>query len=178
MGIADGLQLLGLPGSFAPDAFETPRVVPVTILFRASLLLALFALPSCSSILAGGTSEVAGIAGAGIASSVTKSATAATAIGLGVAAGANAGLQYEERVVHRAEQAQIATAAGGLAPGATGPWRLTPCPSRRTSMVKSPLCACWARRQLTAWKLSFRLTQWPIMRRGGRSTPPRCARMG
>ena len=125
MGIADGLQLLGLPGSFAPDAFETPRVVPVTILFRASLLLALFALPSCSSILAGGTSEVAGIAGAGIASSVTKSATAATAIGLGVAAGANAGLQYEERVVHSAEQDQIATAAGGLAPGATGPWRVS-----------------------------------------------------
>ena len=95
------------------------------MLSRALLLLALFALPSCSSLLSGGTSEVAGIAGAGIASSVTRSATAATAIGLGVAAGANAGLQYEERVVHSAEQDQIAAAAGGLAPGAAGPWRVS-----------------------------------------------------
>ncbi len=104
---------------------ETPREVPVTIPIRALLLLALFALPSCSSVLSGGTAEVAGIAGAGIASSVTKSATTATAIGLGVAAGANAGLQYEERVVHNAEQDQIAAAAGGLAPGAVGPWSVS-----------------------------------------------------
>ena len=88
------------------------------------VLLAVLTLPACSSLLTGGTTEVAGIAGAGIASSITKSATAATAIGLGVAAGANAGLQYEERVVHNAEQDQIAQEAGALAPGAAGPWRV------------------------------------------------------
>ncbi len=97
----------------------------MTILSRALPLFALLALPGCSSLLTGGTTEVAGIAGAGIASSVTKSATTATAIGLGVAAGANAGLQYEERVVHSAEQDQIAAAAGGLAPGTAGPWRVS-----------------------------------------------------
>ena len=88
-------------------------------------LVGLLALPACSSLLTGGTSEVAGIAGAGIASSVTKSATAATAIGLGVAAGANAGLQYAERRVHAAEQDRIADAAGSLSAGAAGPWSVS-----------------------------------------------------
>ena len=97
----------------------------MTVPLRPLLLLALFTLPACSSLVAGGTSEVAGIAGAGIASSVTKSATAATAIGLGVAAGASAGLQYEERVVHGAEQDRIAAAAGALGPGAAGPWSVS-----------------------------------------------------
>ena len=85
----------------------------------------LFLLPSCASVLTGTTQEVAGIAGAGVASTITKSATAATAIGLGVAAGASAGLQYEERVVHHFEQDRIADAAGSLAPGAVGPWSVT-----------------------------------------------------
>ncbi len=89
---------------------------------RLMPLLALLAMPGCASVLTSGSQEAAGIAGAGIASSITKSATAATAIGLGVAAGANAGLQYEERVVHRTEQDRIAEAAGSIAPGAVGPW--------------------------------------------------------
>jgi hypothetical protein len=93
--------------------------------FRLLAAAGILALPGCSSILAGSTTEVAGIAGAGIASSVTKSATTATAIGLGVAAGANAGLQYAERRVHRYEQDRIAEAAGGLPPGAAGPWSVT-----------------------------------------------------
>ena len=62
--------------------------------------------------------------GAGVASAITKSAVVATGIGLGVAAGANAGLKYEERRVHRFEQDRIAEAAGTLAPGAAGPWRV------------------------------------------------------
>ena len=94
-------------------AFALPRLLPV---------LTLLMLPSCASVLTGTTQEVAGIAGAGVASTITKSATAATAIGLGVAAGANAGLQYGERVVHRYEQDRIAEAAGSLGPGAVGPW--------------------------------------------------------
>lgn len=87
-----------------------------------TILLAVLALPGCSSVLTGGTQEAAGITGAGVASSITRSAVAATAIGLGVAAGANAGLQYEERVVHRYEQDRIAQAAGALEPGAVGAW--------------------------------------------------------
>ncbi len=87
--------------------------------------MGLLALPGCGSLLVGTTQEVSGLAGAGIASSVTHSATAATAIGLGVAAGATAGLQYAERRVHRYEQDRIAEAAGTLAAGASGPWSVT-----------------------------------------------------
>ena len=97
----------------------------MTAPYRCLLVVGLLTLPACSSLVTGGTSEVAGIAGAGIASSITKSATTATAIGLGVAAGANAGLQYEERVVHSAEQDRIAAVAGGLSPGAAGPWSVS-----------------------------------------------------
>jgi len=79
-------------------------------------------LAGCNSLLTASTADVAGIAGAGIAGAVTKSPTAAAAIGLGVAAAANAGLQYVERDVHEAEQDQIAQAAGALAPGAVGHW--------------------------------------------------------
>ncbi len=89
-----------------------------------SLLLIAFAgcLSGCGSVLTASTSDVAGIAGAGIAGSVSKSPAAAAAIGLGVAAVANAGLQYVERDVHKAEQDRIAQAAGPLAPGVVGHW--------------------------------------------------------
>ncbi len=86
------------------------------------VLPVLFALAGCESVLTAGTADVAGIAGAGIAGSVSKSAAAATGIGLAVAAGANAGLQYAERRVHRTEQDSIAAAAGDLAPGTVGRW--------------------------------------------------------
>jgi hypothetical protein len=93
-------------------------------LLRPLAFAALLGLPACSSVLSGTTQEAAGIAGAGVANSITKNATVATGIGLGVAAVANAGLQYEERVVHRYEQDRIAEAAGPLAPGAVGPWNV------------------------------------------------------
>jgi len=83
------------------------------------------ALSGCGSVLTASTSDVAGIAGAGIANAVTNSPAAATGIGLGVAAGANLGLQYVERDVHRAEQDQIAQAAGPLTPGTVGHWSVT-----------------------------------------------------
>lgn len=92
---------------------------------RLALLCAAALLPGCTSVLTSGTQEVAGIAGAGIASSVTKSATAATAIGLGVAAGATAGLQYAERRAHRFEQDRIAESAGTLSPGGVAPWSVS-----------------------------------------------------
>jgi Ethanolamine utilization protein EutJ (predicted chaperonin) len=76
----------------------------------------------CSSLLTASTADVAGVAGAGISNAVTKEAAVATGIGLGVAAGANAGLQYVERDVHRAEQDRIAEAAGPLPPGTVAHW--------------------------------------------------------
>lgn len=89
------------------------------------LLAAVFALSGCGSVLTATTSDVAGIAGAGVAGAVSKSPAAAAGIGLGIAAGANAGLQYVERDVHRAEQDQIAQAAGPLAPDEVGHWSVS-----------------------------------------------------
>ena len=80
-------------------------------------MLPLLLLAGCGQVLAVGTADVAGIAGAGAANAVTKSAAVATGIGLAIAAGADAGLQYTERRVHRYEQDRIAEAAGSLASG-------------------------------------------------------------
>jgi hypothetical protein len=98
-----------------------------TVLRLALLAPSLLALPlaGCGSLLTATTADVAGIAGAGIAGAVTKSPTAAAGIGLGIAAGANAGLQYVERDVHRAEQDRIAAAAGPLEPGVVGHWSVS-----------------------------------------------------
>jgi hypothetical protein len=91
----------------------------------AACLVILLALSGCGSVLTASTADVAGIAGAGVAGAVTKSPAGAAAIGLGVAAAANAGLASVERDVHGREQDRIAAAAGGLAPGAVGTWSVT-----------------------------------------------------
>ena len=82
-------------------------------------------LAACGPLLSATTETGAGVASAGIANSFTRSAAAATAIGLGVAAGADAGLQYAERKVHSYEQDRIASVAGTLAPGAVGTWSVS-----------------------------------------------------
>ncbi|MBS7811769.1 hypothetical protein [Roseococcus pinisoli] len=79
-------------------------------------------LAGCGSLLGAGTEVAAGAAGAGIASAVTDNATVATGIGLGVSAGARAGLQYAQRRVHRNAQNAVATAAGDLPPGRVASW--------------------------------------------------------
>ena len=90
---------------------------------RVSALLAcLLGLTACGPLLSATTADVAGIASAGIAGAATKDPAIATGIGLGVAAGANAGLQYAERRTHGTEQDRIAAAAGPLEPGAVGQW--------------------------------------------------------
>jgi hypothetical protein len=81
-------------------------------------------LSACGSLLSATTAEVAGVAGAGISSGATKNAAVGTGIGLGVAAGADAGLRYAERRVHAAEQDEISTAAGPLAPGQVASWNV------------------------------------------------------
>lgn len=85
-------------------------------------LLALLALPGCQALLTEGTSTVAGIGGASIADSVGANAAATTGIGLGVQAMGRAGLQYAQRVTHRAAQDRIAGVAGPLPVGGVGAW--------------------------------------------------------
>ena len=89
------------------------------------LFAGLTALAACSSVLTATTTDVAGIGGAGVASALTKSPAAATGIGLGIAAGATAGLQYAERIVHQHEQDSIAEVAGALEPGVAGHWSVS-----------------------------------------------------
>lgn len=91
----------------------------------ASLLLAPILLSGCSAIIAEGSSDLAGVAGAGIASGITKDATVATAIGLGVRSLASETLKYAQRRLHRNEQDAIATAAGPLEPGAVARWSIS-----------------------------------------------------
>jgi hypothetical protein len=91
----------------------------------AFLLFVALSLGGCGSVLTEGTATGAGIAGAGIAGAVSKNATVGAAIGLGVAAGANAGLLYVERNVHNKTQDSIAAAAGPLPEGGVAPWSVT-----------------------------------------------------
>jgi len=82
-------------------------------------------LAGCGQVLTEGTSDAAGVAGAGIASAVTKNGTVTAAIGLGVQSTAATGLSYVERRVHRTEQDQIASAAGPLPVGAVALWSVS-----------------------------------------------------
>ncbi len=104
-------------------AFALSPIVKKPIVL--TLLCLLPVLASCGPVLTAGTSDAAAIAGAGAANAVTKSAAIATGIGLGVASGAQAGLQYAERVVHGAAQDRVAEAAGQLAPGVVGHWSVS-----------------------------------------------------
>ncbi|RDU96287.1 hypothetical protein [Trinickia dinghuensis] len=81
-------------------------------------------LNACSSLYTESASAGAGIAGAAVASKVTRNAAVATGIGLGAVAAAKAGVQYTERVVHTHTQDAIANAAGPLAVGAVAPWSI------------------------------------------------------
>ena len=93
---------------------------------RLFLLSALMlGLCSCASVLTQGTADLAGVAGAGIASGVTDNGAVTAAIGLGVQSAASSGLAFVERRVHRAEQDQIAAAAGPLPVGAVAPWHVS-----------------------------------------------------
>ena len=96
---------------------------------RAALLAGTFlllGLSGCGSVLTEGTAAGAGVAGAGIASAVTKNGTVTAAIGLGVQAAAATGLGYVERTVHAEEQKRIAAAAGPLATGEVAQWSVNP----------------------------------------------------
>jgi hypothetical protein len=95
------------------------------LILPAILGPALLSLAGCGSLITEGTSAAAGVAGAGIASGVTHNGTVTAAIGLGVQSLASTGLGYVERTVHRAEQDQIAAAAGTLPVGGVAAWRVS-----------------------------------------------------
>ena len=92
---------------------------------RVAMLIGLLLLPACSSLLSEGSADLAGIAGAGAASAVTRSTAGAAAIGLGVRSLAAEGVKYAARRVHRTEQDAIAATAGPLDPGAVAPWSVS-----------------------------------------------------
>lgn len=97
-----------------------PPIIPLLLLVAAAPLA------GCESLLTESAATGAGIAGAGIAGAVSKNATVGAAIGLGVAAGANAGLLYVERRVHNTTQNAIAAAAGPLPEGGVAAWSSRP----------------------------------------------------
>jgi len=83
------------------------------------------ALAGCNSLYSEGASAGAGVAGAAVAGKVTNNAATAAGIGLGAVAAARAGVQYSQRVVHRATQDGIAKVAGPLDVGAVASWNAT-----------------------------------------------------
>ena len=89
---------------------------------RIGLAAALLALTGCGSVLTESTSTVAGVAGAATGAAITKNATIAAAIGLGVNAAADEALRYTERKVHKTEQDNIARVAGALPVNAVATW--------------------------------------------------------
>lgn len=92
----------------------------VRICFIAALLLMT---GGCSAVVNTSAGELAGIAGAAVASAVTHNAGVAAGIGLGAQAGARAGVQYAQRRVHHEAQQRIAAAAGALKVGDVAAWR-------------------------------------------------------
>ncbi|WP_179401658.1 hypothetical protein [Burkholderia guangdongensis] len=100
---------------------HTVRMVRIAL---AGVAIAV-ALSGCNSFYSEGAAAGAGIAGAAVASKVTKNAAVATGIGLGAVAGARAGVQYTQRVAHHYTQQQIANAAGPLDVGGVAPWSAT-----------------------------------------------------
>jgi hypothetical protein len=86
-------------------------------------LLALAAvLPACGALMAEGASAGAGIGAASLANSLGAGARGTAAIGLGVQAGARAGVQYAQRQAHLVAQNGIARAAGPLPVGGVARW--------------------------------------------------------
>ena len=96
--------------------------LPRTLSRSAPALLGALVLPACQALQLEATSTLAGITGASISSGVGADAAVTTGIGLAVQAAGRAGLQYAQRLTHRAEQDRIAAAAGPLPVGGVAGW--------------------------------------------------------
>ncbi len=88
-------------------------------------LLAVLGLSGCGSVLTEATAALSGVAGAATGAAITRDATLAAAVGLGVDSAAREGLRYLTRRIHRYEQDRIAQVAGPLAVNAVAPWSVS-----------------------------------------------------
>ncbi len=122
-------SLAGRPTDRHEIAIETlahSRPVPVhrrkPLAVLVSFVAATFGLGGCSSLFSEGGATTAGIAGTAIAGKVTRNATVASGIGLGVLAAGQAGVKAVERNYHGDQQDSIAAAAGALELGQVARW--------------------------------------------------------
>ena len=76
----------------------------------------------CTSLLNEGAATTAGVGGTAIAGKLTRNATVASGIGLGVLAAGQAGVKAVERDYHGDQQDRIAAVAGALEVGQVGRW--------------------------------------------------------
>jgi uncharacterized protein YceK len=83
---------------------------------------ACLSLSGCSSVFSEGAATGAAIGGTALATKVTRNATVASGIGLGVLAAAQAGVKYVEKDFHGDQQDQIAEIAGPLEVGKVAHW--------------------------------------------------------
>ena len=80
-------------------------------------------LGGCSSLFNEGAATAAGVGGTAIAGAVTRNATVASGIGLGVLAAGQAGVKAVERSYHGDQQDKIAGVAGALKVGQVAHWQ-------------------------------------------------------
>lgn len=110
----------------SPSPTPCPRLPtacsPLLRSWKCAALALLCCTAGCSSFLSAGSAEIAGVAGATLASSVTTDAAVAAGIGLGAQAVGRSVLLYAQRKVHHAAQDRIADAAGGLDVGEVADW--------------------------------------------------------
>src|SRR5260370_2044720 len=95
-----------------------PKLVALATFLATAALGA--SLTGCSSLYSESATAGAGIAGAAVASTVTRNAAVASGIGLGALAAAKAGVQYSHRVIHTYSHNHIPSAPAPL-PAAPAP---------------------------------------------------------
>ncbi|MGI4855549.1 MAG: hypothetical protein ACRYHA_01230 [Janthinobacterium lividum] len=111
-----------LPHSSASSRDAAPRRLRLSLSVIASVALCLSA-SGCGSLFNEGAAAGAGVGGTLLASKITRNATVASGIGLGVLAGAQAGVKYVEKGQHNEQQDAIADVAGPLSVGQVGNWQ-------------------------------------------------------
>jgi hypothetical protein len=100
------LREIGLNiGMFNKSSFNgVSRILPTLCALGAVS----FGLSGCGSLYTETAVTTAGIAGAVVATKVTRNAAVASGIGLAAVAGARAGVQYTQRIAHMYEQFDLA----------------------------------------------------------------------
>ncbi|MGI4983819.1 MAG: hypothetical protein ACRYGL_10935 [Janthinobacterium lividum] len=112
-----------VPAASSPHPCDVfPRRLRLSLSVVASVALCLSA-SGCGSLFNEGAAAGAGVGGTLLASKITRNATVASGIGLGVLAGAQAGAKYVEKGQHEDQQDAIAAVAGPLAVGQVGNWQ-------------------------------------------------------